>query len=595
MINLNLKMINIKTIKWKFFIYYLLLFAVFTLSMVIFQNKREHHFRVAQLANTLNEYTDLTNRYITNNAIDRNNSFSKIDSLKKLVPPEKVRITVIDFNGKVLYDNSVSDFADMENHRSRPEFQKALYDGSGENIRFSATTKEEYFYYAKAYPKYIIRAALPFNSQIRNFLRTDRLFFPFFIFLFLIFGIFLAYITDRIGATITKLKEFVLKIRRNEAITSTRFPNDELGFISNEIVQLYEEFRQAKSELVIEKDKLIDHLFVLKEGVAFYSAEKKTILNNNHFIFYLNIISGETTIDSNRIFKIKELNDLNEFINKNLAQHKPFHTLELPRMECRIQCDVYHFLIQCIFFSDRSFEILITDNTAMMKRSIMKQQLTSNIAHELKTPIASVKGYLETILNNREIEISKQHYFLEKAYNQAERLTQLVNDIALLNKIEEYSDLYPLEKVNLNKVVNEVIESFNDQIMRKGIIIETSLEENIFVKANDSLIFTIFRNLMDNSVNYGGDNINIWIKKYHEDRIYHYLSFSDNGPGVEEEHLIRIFERFYRIDSGRSRKVGGTGLGLAIVKNAVLSFKGEISARIRKGGGIEFLFSLPKG
>jgi len=587
-------MFKIKKIKWKFFIYYFLLLVAFVLSMIAFQNKREHHFRIAQLTATLNEYTDLTNRYIIRHSLDKENSYSRIDSLKTLIPPNDVRITVIDFNGKVLYDNTLADFSKMMNHKDRPEVQKALYSGSGENIRFSETTQEEYFYYAKSYNKFIIRAALPFNKDVRKFLKSDKIFLPYFIFLFIIFGLFLAYIANHIGTTITKLKDFVVKIRRNEAVTETKFPDDELGFISNEIVQIYEQFRRARNELTLEKEKLINHLFVLKEGVAFFSPDKKIILNNSHFIFYLNIISGETEITADRIYNIEELKDLNEFIDKNLSDGNEFHTLELPRMECRVQREGYHFMIQCIFFADRSFEILITDNTAMVKRSVMKQQLTSNIAHELKTPIASVKGYLETILNIPELDETKQHYFIEKAYNQSERLTQLVNDIALLNKIEEYSDLYPHEKVEVKKVVEEVIESFIDQITKKGITVVNGLEDNLCVNANSSLVFTIFRNLLDNSVDYGGDNITIWISKYHEDQVYYYFSFSDNGPGVNEEHLIRIFERFYRIDSGRSRKVGGTGLGLAIVKNAVLSFKGEISARKRKDGGLEFLFSLPK-
>ena len=224
----------------------------------------------------------------------------------------------------------------------------------------------------------------------------------------------------------------------------------------------------------------------------------------------------------------------------------------------------------------------------------MKQQITSNISHELKTPIASVKGYLETVLNNPELDQPKQLYFIEKAYNQSERLTQLVNDIALLNKIEEYSELYIREKVQIKKVINEAIESFSDQIRQKVIQVVCSIEDDVIVNANYSLMFSVFRNLMENSVNYGGENIIISITKYHDDSAFYYFSFSDNGSGVEEEHLSRLFERFYRVDSGRSRKEGGTGLGLAIVKNAIISFKGEISARKRKGGGLEFLFSLPK-
>jgi len=169
-----------------------------------------------------------------------------------------------------------------------------------------------------------------------------------------------------------------------------------------------------------------------------------------------------------------------------------------------------------------------------------------------------------------------------------------VNDIALLNKIDEYSELYIREKVILKNVINEAIESFSDQIRQKAIQVECSIQNDVIVNANYSLMFSVFRNLMENAVNYGGENITISITKYHEDNTFYYFSFSDNGLGVEEEHLSRLFERFYRVDSGRSRKEGGTGLGLAIVKNAIISFKGEISARNRKGGGLEFLFSLPR-
>jgi two-component system phosphate regulon sensor histidine kinase PhoR len=586
-----------KSIRWKLFTYYFLLFAIFTLSIILYQNKREQHFKIAQLEISLNEYTDLTNRFIEHNMLIKDKTFSKLDSLKYLIPRAKVRITVIDFEGKVLYDNIISDYDHMENHKERPEFQKALYNDFGENIRHSTTTNEEYIYYAKSYKNYVIRAADLYDVQIKAFLKADRVFIPFFIFLFLIFGFLLRYIANHLGDSITKLKDFAVKIRRNEAINmddDTQFSNDELGFISREIMQLYQQLRNTKTELVLEKEKLISHLFVLKEGIAFFSSSKKAILNNSHFIFYINIIAEETTISVEKIFLSDEFREINNFIDKTIAGNSTFQPQELPRMEYSVQKEGFHFHIQCIIFPDKSFEILISDQTQQMRRSIMKQQITSNISHELKTPISSVKGYLETVLNNPDLEPSKQHYFIEKAYNQSERLTQLVNDIALLNKIEEYSELYTREKVQIKKVIDETIESFSDQIRQKAIQMECTIEDDLIVNANYSLIFSVFRNLMENSVNYGGENITISITKYHEDSAYYYFSFSDNGLGVEEEHLARLFERFYRVDSGRSRKQGGTGLGLAIVKNAILSFKGEISARKRKGGGLEFLFSLPR-
>ncbi len=154
--------------------------------------------------------------------------------------------------------------------------------------------------------------------------------------------------------------------------------------------------------------------------------------------------------------------------------------------------------------------------------------------------------------------------------------------------------VYPKEKVKVAKLISEVIVSFSDKLKNKSVKFEIGMDENVTVNVNYSLLFSVFRNLTENSVDYGGDDITIQITNYHEDNNFHYFSFSDNGQGVEEEHLPRIFERFYRVDSGRSRKEGGTGLGLAIVKNAILSFKGEISVRNKKGGGLEFLFSIPK-
>jgi len=577
------------------FINYFLLFALFIFSMLFYQSQHEKQFRIVHLENKLDGYAELVNRYIIQKNLQATGSFSKLDSLKTLIPPEITRITVFNLDGKVLYDNSVTNYPQMENHIGRPEFQKAILSTSGYNIRHSTTTGQDYFYFAKIYNTIIIRSAVLYDTEIRNYLKIDRAFILFYLFLFTIFGILLRIIANRLGDSITRLKDFVIRIRSGKTTDlDLQFSDDELGIISREISNLFEQSRVAKSDLIIEKEKLISHLFVLNEGVAFFSPQKKVILNNSHFIFFINNISKESTIPIEQVFRLNELKEIDLFIDQTIADEN-FHLLnEMPRMEYSVQRDGSYFSIQCIFFQDKSFEVIITDNTKLVKRSMMKQQMTSNIAHELKTPIATVKGYLETLLNNPELAKPKQQYFIEKAYNQSERLAQLVNDIALLNKIEESSELYPRGKIYVKKLVDEVVESFADPIHQKSVVIEENVDHNITVNANYSLIFSVFRNLIENSLNYAGKGITIHISNYHEDETYHYFTFSDNGPGVAEEHLPRIFERFYRVDTGRTRKRGGTGLGLAIVKNAILSFKGEISARTHKGGGLEFIFSLPK-
>jgi two-component system, OmpR family, phosphate regulon sensor histidine kinase PhoR len=584
-----------RTIKSRLFTYFFILFTIFTVSILVFQDHREKQFRTAMLENRLNDYSDLVNRFIVVNNLLITQEFRKIDSIRNLIPPQEIRITVLSLEGNVLYDNTVAEYTKMENHLTRPEVQKAKYADKGYNIRHSSTTNQEYFYFAKYYKNLIIRTAVVYTTEVRNYLRIEQAFIVYLLLLFAIFGFILSFIANRLGDSVSRLKEFMTKAGRDEKISpNIHFSDDELGTISREIYRTYEHSRKVKEELILEKGKLISHLFVLKEGVGFFSPHKEVILTNSHFVFYTSTISEDSSISVERIFQLEAFSEISDFIDMTLTSNTRFSPNEFPKKEFSIHRNGFHFLIQVIFFQDLSFEILITDNTQLVKRSIMKQQLTSNIAHELKTPIASIKGYLETVLNNPGIDLTKLHYFVVKANNQAERLTQLVNDIALLNKIEESAELYPKEKVNVAKLVHEVIESFSDTLKNKPVKLEMEMEDEVTVHVNGSLLFSVFRNLLENSLNYGGENITIKITHYHEDNNFHYFSFSDNGQGVEEEHLQRIFERFYRVDSGRSRKEGGTGLGLAIVKNAILSFKGEISVRKRKEGGLEFLFSIPK-
>jgi two-component system phosphate regulon sensor histidine kinase PhoR len=228
------------------------------------------------------------------------------------------------------------------------------------------------------------------------------------------------------------------------------------------------------------------------------------------------------------------------------------------------------------------------------KQRLLKQQLTSNIAHELKTPLSSIKGYLETILNNPNIPTEKQKYFLEKAFAQSERLTDLLNDISLLNNIEDAGGLFEFKSLKLSPVIRDVIENLKSRLTARNMECNIDVGNDVVVNGNESLLFSVFQNLIENSVNYAGNDSHISIRKYLEDDKFYYFQYSDSGAGIPEEHLTRIFERFYRVDYGRSRENGGTGLGLSIVKNAVLLHKGEISVRNRAEGGLEFLFSLSK-
>ena len=584
---------NSNSFRGKIFLYYIVVFFLFTASVLAFQYEREKKFRTRQLENTLDNITEITARFIEKNNLTGKNELSRITELKGILPQPHIRITVIALNGEVIFDSSVENYQTMENHLHRPEISKALKQNSGANIRHSDTTQEDYYYYAKKYSHFFVRTAVVYDVQVQNFLKTERYYITFIVAAFTIIGIILFFITSRMADAITKLRDFAVKAGKKEQIDPvTTFPGNELGTIGSQIITIYSDLKKTKDELATEREKLLGHLNALNEGIAFFSPGKQKTLSNRYFIQYLNSISDKKVTVPEHIFEMEEFAELNRFLENHSITNTAAENLH--QSEFTISKGEKFLKVQSIIFPDRSFEVVITDITRLEKRRLMKQQLTSNIAHELKTPLASIKGYLETLLENRPVSAEKQRYFLEKAYLQSQRLTHLINDVSLLTNIEDAGELFRFKTTDLKTLIEEVHQNFANRIDEKNIGFTAEIPENTIVNGNESLLFSVFQNMIENSINYGGKGISIQIKVYHEDDKYYYFSYSDTGAGIPDEHLPRIFERFYRVDHGRTREAGGTGLGLAIVKNAVQLHKGDISVRNRETGGVEFLFTLAK-
>ncbi|WP_423129572.1 sensor histidine kinase [Gaoshiqia sp. Z1-71] len=588
-------MLKRKTYQQRIFIYFFTAFTFFTILILIFQYNREKRYRTVQLENTLENIIEITHRFIDHHQLGKTGNFQQVDSIRYLIPEANTRITVIDKKGLVVYDNFVADLAELENHLFRPEIQKAFYSGKGGNIRHSASTGQDFYYYARYFDDYFVRCAVVYDIEIRNFLKTERLFIFFMIALFLIMWLMLHLVTRRLGEFITKLRDFAVRAGKEEDIDpNLSFPDSEFGDIRRQIVHIYDRLKHAKDDLTAEKERLLNHLYALNEGIAFFSAKKEKILANSHFIQYINLISEHSTISADALFEIEEFKPLIAKIDKYLKPDVIISQKNLPHVQIIIDKNEMYFKVQGIVFADKSFEVLIEDVTRPEKRRLLKQQLTSNIAHELKTPLSSIKGYLETILNNKNLPAEKLNYFIERAFLQSERLNDLLNDISLLNNIEDAGDLFEFKRHKLRPLVKDVIENLESRLNGKHILVQLSIDEKVSVYGNDSLLSSIFQNFVENTINYAGENVSVYIRQYLEDEKFYYFSYSDSGKGIPEEHLPRIFERFYRIDEGRTRDSGGTGLGLSIVKNAVHLHKGEISVRNRAGGGLEFLFSLAK-
>ena len=563
------------------------MFLGFTVCFLLFQYQREREFAQEKLNNVLSNYNYQLFRKCQQSTDINKTVISFMDD----IPQKDLRVTIIDPSGDVLFDNSGTD--EFNNHNDRSEVRKARLYNEGFAIRSSESTGKRYFYSASNIGGYIYRSALPYDPYVRGILTVNKDFIYFMALMTLIFFFVLSRFTFSIGKTISKLRDFALNVEKDRMpAVDYVFPNDELGDISQNIVTLYHRQQKAKNELSMEREKLIKHFQYSKEGFAMFTSEGREILSNILFIQFINVISDTQIHQVEDVTDIAELEPIRTFLNKNIRNLN--RKKKVLRESVTIDKNGKIFLIECILFLDNSYEISINDISRQEEESRMKRQLTQNVSHELKTPVSSIQGYLETILSNPDLSPDKRQFFLERCYSQSTRLTGLLRDISVLNRLDEASEMFDLTEVNITKLIAEIQKECSQDMEEKHITSEIILLGDPTVFGNNSLLYSIFRNLYDNAIAYAGENIKITVNCYKEDPKYYYFSFSDNGVGIPEEHINRIFERFYRVDKGRSRKIGGTGLGLSIVKNGVNFHKGQISAKSSPGKGVTFFFTLKK-
>ena len=553
------------------------MFLGFTFCFLLFQFQREKEFAQDKLNNILDNYNYQIYQ-CTNNSADIDLAVSKFLTE---IPQKELRVTIIEPSGHVIFDNIHPE--ELDNHNTRSEIKKARLNNKGFAIRKSSSTGLKYFYSASKIGNNVYRSALPYDTYVKSALTIDKDFIYFMVLMTVIFFVVLSRFTFSIGRTISKLRNFAQNMGKDRVSeTSYIFPNDELGDISQNIVTLYHKQQMAKNELSMEREKLIKHFQYSKEGFAMFSADGKETLSNILFIQYVNIISDKQIRQSEEATSIPELEAIQAFLKRN---KNDLNRKKVLRESVTVDKNGKIFLVECILFLDSSYELSLSDISRQEEESRMKRQLTQNVAHELKTPVSSIQGYLETILSNPDLAPEKR---------QSTRLTGLLRDISVLNRLDEASDMFDLAEINISRLIGEIENECSKDMSDKQIESKLILPGNPIVYGNYSLLYSIFRNLYDNAIAYAGNNITITINCYKEDPKYYYFSFADNGIGISEEHINRIFERFYRVDKGRSRKVGGTGLGLSIVKNGVNFHKGQILAKNRPEGGLEFLFTIKK-
>lgn len=560
----------------RLFIYFALLFTVFAAGIAIFEHSREKNFKTLILEDRLGIYTSIIQTAITDTTTNYESAIDKVNSYL----PAQLRISVIAQQGNVLYDNTVKDVSKMDNHAGRAEIRTARINGTGSDIRESATNHIPYFYYARKIKPGYIRVALPDDVQMRQFLKADNLFLYFMLGLFGISIFIIHRITSQVGASIKRLRDFAMSPDRQDIV----FGDDELGETGKKISENYLQLESGRKDLWQVKNKLLQHILISGEGICFFSNNKQVEFYNALFIQYLNQLTDEPHSDVSAVFFDDIFADFLEALEK--SNETTFET--------QLKRNGKTFLFRANLFDDHSIEVILSDVTKQEKTRQLKVEMTGNIAHELRTPVTSIRAYLETIIQQN-ISEEQQLHFITKAYAQSLTLSEMIRDMSVLAKLEEAPQTFGLETIKIEQLLTNLKEESAAELLDKHISMEWQLPEGLLIKGNTNLVNAVFRNLIENTIRYAGENISINISVYHQDKDYYYFRYYDTGCGIKDEyHLNRLFERFYRVDEGRTRNTGGSGLGLSIVKNAILFHKGSISVKNRKSGGLEFLFQMHK-
>lgn len=573
-------------IMWKHYFYYLLIIVLLVPSLIFFASREIERHYLKTIETNLKHQAELTEELLEN--LLPYGEIRQIDELAKRIGKRiDTRITVIGLDGLVLGD-SEKDPHKMENHLVRPEIQQALREGIGKSIRYSTTLKEEMLYIAVPTRKNgnttgIVRASFPLG-QIRALVWNVN---SKILYLALILAIFIILLSFLSAKSITKpIKEMALvakKIAKGDFNTRvfTR-AKDEIGELSFALNQMAQELQRLFTTLAVEREELQKILWAMVEGVVVLDSQKRIILANESFKKMCGFSSQSIT--DRPYWEILRNIDIERLIDKAFISGKT------ETSEIRYQDKVY-LGNTTLLSKTKEKEVLIVfhDITETKQLERVKADFIANVSHELRTPLTAIKGFVETL---EEEASEEQRHFLEIIKKHTDRLINLVSDLLLLSKIEERGKELEMEDINLKEIIRDVLKIFESKLKEKKLKLELAAPDMLpLIKVDSFLMEQLFINLIDNAIKYtkeGEVKVEIIPQKQ---KIK--IRVSDTGIGIPEEHINRIFERFYVVDKARSRQLGGTGLGLSIVKHIVLLHNGEISVDSKVGRGTTFTIILP--
>lgn len=571
-----------KSIFVKVFCAYFLMVVTLSALILIFSFKTIRNHYLATLTHDLKNLG--TTLLLKATPLLAENHFEELDALvKRLGQDISTRITIIDPEGVVVADSEKNPKL-MENHKTRPEILQVLEGKIGTSLRFSTTVKEEMLYVALPIELNgnivgVLRVSL-FLKDINRLLSTLKTHIIYSALIIALISLLGALIFSRsLSKPIRELSNASRKVASGDFNVRVFLKNkDELRELADSFNYMTDQIRTLFTQLSRQKEELDSIISSIQEGLLVFDKNGKILLTNESF----KKIVQSSDIEGKFYWEVVREPHFGELI-KRVRDEKRNYTEEVA-LHDKI------FLCSTTFLGTREeIVVILYDITEMKNIEKIKKDFVVNISHELRTPLTAIKGFVETL--EEEIDEKNRHY-VDIIRKHTDRLINIVKDLLTLSELEEKGTTLELEEVHLGNMMERVFKIFDPQMREKKLMRELKVEDALpFIKADSFKLEQAFVNLIDNAVKYTEQGKITLSLKQRDNQVM--IEVEDTGIGIPDEHIPRIFERFYVVDKSRSKRLGGTGLGLSIVKHIVHLHNGTIDVKSTPNQGTTFSITLP--
>jgi two-component system phosphate regulon sensor histidine kinase PhoR len=586
-----------KKLLWQLFFSYLFIILVCLMAATWYASSSSRSFFLKNMQSDLRERNILLSKQIRNHLDPLEER--EVDRIcKNLGYSVTTRFTVILPSGIVVGD-SAEDPSRMDNHLDRPEVIAALSDGLGVSARYSRTMGTELLYVAAPLREdgrtlAVVRTSIPVD-KLDDAVRTIQMKIVLSGLIIAGIGVMLSFfLSHRIRRPIEQIKQGAQCFAKGDF--QCRLPVsylEEIGGLSEALNQMAAELRARINTITSQRNELKAVLSSMVEGVIAADMEEHILSMNQAAgeIFECDPLEAQ----GRSIQEMIRNPDFQKLVSEALGTEEPvqkdlvFYAKEEERV-----LSSYATPLRDAESKRKGILVVLNDVTRLRKLENVRRDFVANVSHEIKTPITAIKGFVETLRDGAAKSPKDAARFLQIVEKHVERLEAIVEDLLSLSRIEgeeERSEI-SLEYGSVKEILLAAAQAVQSKAESKKILLRISCGEDIKVKINSPLIEQALVNLLDNAIKYSepGNEVHIDVEDKEKEILIH---VHDQGCGIERIHLDRLFERFYRVDKARSRKLGGTGLGLAIVKHIMQAHGGSVSVKSRPGLGSTFTLHLP--